>query len=439
MKLAGTFSRIGPVKILVIGDLILDAYTIGRIDRISPEAPVGVVHVQREENRPGGAGNVVLNLISLGAEVSLVGRIGDDEGGKMLIHTLDEERIDTSHVLVQPSYKTPVKNRIIAESQQVVRIDHEEVAEITEGLEEEVIRRLPKLLEGVQAVAISDYGKGMLTPTLIQALTLEASRQEIPVIADPKGVDFTKYRGVTLLKPNRREACIAAGLEGNAPVEKAAERILERCGIDMVMITQGAEGISLFSREGAREDYKPSRTREVKDVTGAGDTVLAMLACAIGNGLGYGEAAQLANVAAGLAIERFGCARITLTELARRLLQVNIGNKIFDEEHLYALKQALQGQAFSVVGIHEKPGLTPEIFADLQVLSKTFKVLVYLRDDEPSDAFVNMLASLGIIDFIILKSSSLRHLCEMMGPEKVYAAEADGVKAIDNIHDLYRI
>lgn len=436
MKLAGVFSRISPGRILIIGDLVLDAYTVGKIKRISPEAPVGVVHVSSEEHRPGGAGNVALNLLSMGAEVVVIGRVGEDSPGALLKAALEADEADIRGIKIQPGFPTPLKNRIIADNQQIVRVDHEKVVPLSAELEAEFIKQIPILLKGVNAVAISDYGKGLLTPKLIQCIITNAKQSNIPVIADPKGLDFTKYSGVTLLKPNTREAYKAANLPLEAPLQDVAKRILEQSQAEVLMITRSEEGISLFFKNGNREDFPPEKAREVKDVTGAGDTVLAMVACALASGLEFGEAAQLANVAAGIAIERFGCARISLSELAQRLLETDSTNKLFDEDHLFALKQILQDESFCVIGIHEDPGLTPQLFAAIQKIRNKNRVLIYLRDEKPSDPFVNLLASLRDIDFIVLKHDSLNNLCRMIQPDAVYVAEKGGVVPIDNIHNL---
>ena len=170
VRLTGTFSRLGCSKVLVIGDFLLDTYTIGKARRISPEAPVAVLHVQREEHRPGGAGNVVLNLISMGCEVAAIGRVGHDAGGEILLKSLRDEKVDARGMVHQSAYPTPVKNRIIADNQQIVRVDHEQIISIPELLEQQVIDALPELLKGVKVIAISDYGKGFLTRTLLSAV-----------------------------------------------------------------------------------------------------------------------------------------------------------------------------------------------------------------------------------------------------------------------------
>jgi D-glycero-beta-D-manno-heptose-7-phosphate kinase len=361
VKLASTLSRLNSVKVLVVGDFLLDTYTIGKARRISPEAPVAIVHVQQEEHRPGGSGNVVLNLLSLGAEVVPLGRVGNDWAGQVLVEALEKEGVNTNALIVQERYQTPVKNRIIAENQQIVRVDREQTAALLEYLEQQIIESLPSLLQEIKVVAISDYGKGFLTPTLLGELIAMARAQGCIIIVDPKGSDFQKYKGVTYIKPNLSEAYLAAGLPSHAALENVAKKILETTQADRLMITRSEAGISLFDFNGQRFDF-PVHIREVKDVTGAGDTVLAMLTYALANGLSDAEAAHLCNIAAGIAIEHIGCARVTLSDLAQRLLERDINNKIFDEEHLYALREVLRHRSVVLLGVSSEEGFNPSFF-----------------------------------------------------------------------------
>ncbi len=431
VRLVGTIGRLRTSKVLVAGDLILDTYTVGKASRISPEAPVAVVRVHHEEHRPGGSGNVILNLRSLGTQVMALGCVGDDEAGRQLVEILAGEDVDISGIVVQEGVPTPVKNRIIAENQQIVRVDREETKPLTAILERQLINALPRLLEGVDVVAISDYGKGLFTPALLAALIAESRKLNIPVIADPKGIDFRKYRGANIVKPNFSEAVAASGLSADSPLDVIAAKILEITEADTLMITRSQDGISLFHRTDAREDF-PVRIREVRDVTGAGDTVLAMLACALASNLTMGEAAQLSNVAAGIAIERFGCARISLSDIARRLLDTDVANKVFDEEHLFALQQALKGRQLAVLGLHSAEGLSPRAFTLMRQIAHrdNWAVLVYLRDNEPDVHLVEMLVSLREVDFIILKSESLLHLCNSIHPDEVFIVEGADIRAV---------
>lgn len=304
-------------KALVIGDLMLDVYTRGSVQRISPEAPVPVLCVEEEISRPGGAGNAICNLVSLGMDVIAVGRVGDDASGREFLHLMREESVNLKGIVVDNAFKTPVKKRMIADYQQLLRVDYEEAKPLSSALEATILNLVPSLLEEVSVVAVSDYAKGFLSDTLLEALIRLCRLKSIPVIVDPKGINFKKYSGATLLKPNFGEAVAAAGMEKKTPLDIIAAKLLQECAVETLMVTRSKEGISVFNAKG-REDF-PAYVHEVKDVTGAGDTVLAVIAAALANGIDLKIAAYLANVAAGIAIERSGCARITLEELKQRV------------------------------------------------------------------------------------------------------------------------
>lgn len=428
VKLIGMLNRFNPVKVLVIGDFMLDTYTTGKVKRVSPEAPVSILHVQKEESLAGGAGNVALNLIALGAKVFVIGRVGQDIAGDELKECLEREGVCTDGLIYQKGFKTPVKNRLIADFQQVLRVDFETISPLPESLEAEITATLSSFLDKVQIVAISDYAKGFLTHSLLQKVIQLAKEKSIPVIVDPKGDDFAKYDGATMIKPNLSEAFAAARLMPPDPLEKVAKNIFASCKVDSLLITKSEAGISLFHRNGFFQDF-PVRSKEVKDVTGAGDTVLAMITLALANSLDVKYAAQLANIAAGIAIERIGCARVDLSDLAERLLEFDVENKIFDEEHLYALQQVLKGKRFSVLGVDSQKGMTVEVFRGLKKLAgkdQEKKLIVYVKDDEPDEDFVLMLSSFSEVDFIVLKCESLRSLCDVIHPHQIYIMEEGG-------------
>lgn len=434
VKLSGMLSRFSPVRVLVIGDFMLDTYTTGKVKRISPEAPVSVLHVQKEESRPGGAGNVVLNLVSLGAKVIAVGRIGYDLAGEQLRDSLESEGVDTENIFLQKGYKTPVKNRLIADAQQVLRVDFETVSPLSETVEEQVLERLSPILDKVNIVAISDYGKGFLSRSLLKRIIEMSREKEIPVIVDPKGDDFSKYQGATVIKPNLTEAYAAAKLPSEESLENVASNILKNCGSELLLITRSEAGISLFNCSGQRIDF-PVRSKEVKDVTGAGDTVLAMISVALANKLDIRYGAQLANIAAGMAIEKLGCARINISEMAERLLEYDVENKIFDEEHLYALQQALKGKRYSVLGLDSTQGMSTTLFRSLRKLASRDsekKLIVYVRDNDPDEEYVSLLSSLAEVDFIVLKCESLKNLCEIIHPHQVFVIEEDRLVTLDH-------
>lgn len=415
VTLTGLFSRLSRVRIAVIGDFMLDTYTIGKARRISPEAPVAVVNVLSEQQRAGGAGNVVLNLLSMGVSVVPIGRIGDDAASKLLSEIFVSEGLSTEGLFVQQGYQTPVKNRIIAENQQIVRIDHENTSTLCPVVERRVIDTLPKLFEGVEVIAISDYAKGFLSRSLLAAVIDYAQKNKLTVIADPKGLDFSKYNGATIIKPNLSEVYAAANLLPEAPLEEAAARVLQIADASVLMVTRSEEGISIFYRDGKREDF-PAHVHEVKDVTGAGDTVLAMLACALASGLTPEEAALLCNVAAGIAIERLGCARISLSDLAGKMLKLDRGNKIFDCEHIFALQQALKGEKVIAIDLQNLSRLDESTFKTIKELGCQERCLiVYLGQTDPNGIFVTMLKELLAVDYILIGSMEFDEVRSILG------------------------
>lgn len=426
VKLARTFSQFQPFRVLVIGDFMLDAYTTGRVKRISPEAPVPVMEVIKQESRPGGAGNVVLNLAVLGGSVIAVGRIGSDSEGAELKRRLIESGADTQGVRIEENYRTPIKNRLISDSQQLLRVDHETIGPVNPILEQQIIEDLQILIPKVQVVALSDYGKGFLTNRLISAAIQIAKEREIPVIVDPKGVDFTKYKGASVLKPNLSEAFAAAKMPPSAPLERIAKEIFAHSSAERLLITRSEAGMSLFYPDGKRSDF-PVRSKEVKDVTGAGDTVLAMICLGIANGLDLEIAVQLSNIAAGISIEKLGCVQVTLSELAQRLLEIDSETKVFDEGHLYALHQILKEKTYSLLILQKGQEMTSSLFRTIRniVNRKKGELIVYVRDSDPSDEFIHLLSSLQEVNYIILQTASLKNLYETIHPCDVYLLEGD--------------
>jgi len=437
VKLAGTLSHLQSFTALVIGDFLLDTYTSGRVKRISPEAPVPVMEVQRQDSRPGGAGNVVLNLIALGAKVIVSGRIGADPIGEQLKDNLAKDGVDLRGLLVEEHYQTPIKNRLIADSQQLLRVDIETIRPISEAFENRIISQLQELISLVKVIAISDYGKGFLTPSLIARVIAIAKSSSIPVIIDPKGADFSKYRGATILKPNLSEAYAAAQMPPDASLDAVAKRIMELTDIDLLLITRSEAGISFFDRSLARHDF-PVRSREVKDVTGAGDTVLAVISAALANGLDISFAAQLANIAAGIAIERLGCVQVTISELARRLLEYDTDTKIFDDSHTFALRQVLKDHCYSLLVLPKGQKMSNALFRSLRQLGTNDdeELIVYVEGCDPADEFIRFLSSLQEIDYIILQRESLAVLCESIQPREVYSLDNEQLRCQDTPQKL---
>ena len=315
-------SKFANTRIIVVGDVMIDRYWWGSVDRISPEAPVPIVKLERETFKPGGAANVAVNAASLGASVNLIGVAGKDAEAELLANTLGGYGIEADSLLRLANRSTIVKTRVVAHGQQVVRLDNENVSEIDQAAREQLIQIFEGLIsrQDVQVLIISDYGKGLLTESVVSDLIIQAKSQNIPVLADPKGKHFEKYSGASVLTPNRREAAEACKLEEVLPglVEHAGRQLLRDLELENVLITEGENGMTLFPRKGESVHFEAS-AHEVFDVTGAGDTVIACLGVAIAAGLPIVEAASLANIAAGMSVQQIGTTAIPFNELEKQL------------------------------------------------------------------------------------------------------------------------
>ncbi len=314
------FIQASELTLLVIGDLMLDEYLWGKTERISPEAPVQVVDVTREELRLGGAGNVVNNLVSLGCRVSVCSVIGADDNGTVLRHVFTGMGVDTDGLYEDPMRATSKKTRVLASNQQIVRIDRETKQPVSSEFEDRICAYLREKGPSFRAILVSDYAKGVLTERLLAEIIGIARALHIPVLVDPKGNDFGKYGGATILTPNRREAEIASGvaITGEESLVRAAKTLLDRVDLEALLITRSEEGMSLFLRDGT-VTHIPTTAREVFDVTGAGDTVLSMFSLALAGGRMFADAAMLANIAAGIAVGKVGTSTVSPREIVEEV------------------------------------------------------------------------------------------------------------------------
>lgn len=315
-------------RVLVVGDLMLDEYVWGSVDRISPEAPVQIVTVEREEYTLGGAGNVVNNLAALGARVSVTGVIGTLADGDRMMALFDALGVDASGVVRDPDRPTTRKTRIIAANQHVLRIDRETRSTIPKEIHRRITAFILEKLPESDVILISDYGKGVVTPALIRRAAAGADACGRVAVADPKGLDFSKYAGLSMLTPNQKEAALAAGLDitDEDSLVRAAGRILQTSGVRNLLVTRGKDGMMLF-QEGEAPYVIPSRARQVYDVSGAGDTVLSVLGLGVAAGLSFREAAEMANTAAGIVVGKVGTATVTPEELSAALNHEDISRK----------------------------------------------------------------------------------------------------------------
>ncbi len=309
-------------RVLVVGDVIADRYVFGSVDRISPEAPIQVLAVGREEFRVGGAGNVACNLAGLGAEVALVGTVGDDETGRTLRAQVAPLVGGGEGLVTDTGKPTIEKTRMVASAQQVLRVDREDSRPLGEAAESEILRRVEAELPKAELVVLSDYGKGLLTDRVLRAVIEGARSRGIRTLVDPKGIDFAKYRGASLITPNRLEAERVTGLslDSDENLQAAGARLVDEVDLEAAIITLGAKGIRVHPREGDPFQIE-AKARAVFDVTGAGDTVVAVLALSLGGGADLRDAIRLANTAAGIVVGKVGTATVTRAEIVSRLAE----------------------------------------------------------------------------------------------------------------------
>ncbi len=310
--------------ILVIGDLILDEYIFGDVNRISPEAPVQIVEQHSENFTLGGAANVAHNLATIACSVDMLGVVGDDTQGRRLVSLLQEKGIETSSLYIDPTRPTTAKLRIIAGNQQIVRVDNEVKTPISPEARQWLLQEVKEKLKKADALILSDYQKGVLTPELCRNIIAEAKKEGILIIADPKGKDFSKLKGVDIITPNKKELAVAT--PDHLDEEASVKYLFEKLQLKNILLTRGEEGMRLYSREKPAFNIQTT-AKEVYDVTGAGDTVVSVLAMALTTGLNLEASCKLANCAAGIVVGKLGTSTITIEELLGALKEYEGGEK----------------------------------------------------------------------------------------------------------------
>ncbi len=303
-------------RLLVVGDLILDEYIWGAINRISPEAPVPILETKSENLALGGAANVANNLVALGCEVHLVGAIGKDEKGERLLSLISGQGINTEGIFRFVHRPTTSKIRIVAHNQQVLRIDKEDNRPITEETESKFVQHINKILPEMDCIICSDYHKGVLTEKVFKAIIHRAKNSKKRVLVDPKSSDFTLYKGATLVTPNQREVeqAVPIKIQDRNDLDRAAEYLLNLTHAEVLLITRGKDGMMLYQNKEEPVDID-TQAKEVFDVTGAGDTVVSVLGMALAIGFNYKDSAWLSNMAASIVVGKVGTATVTLNEI----------------------------------------------------------------------------------------------------------------------------
>lgn len=340
------FNRFKSQFALVVGDMMVDKYVFGTVERISPEAPVPVLRQKKVDRKLGGAGNVIVNIDALGARVRALGRVGSDEEGRYFRRELTQNHVDAEYVFGEGS--TIVKTRIVANNQQFIRIDEEQILPLEKNFVSIIKNKIHEIFDGITVVILSDYGKGFLTEELAQLIIKEARARKIPVLVDPKGKRVEKYRGATAITPNNKEFMDLTGLS-QIPDEREilnyGRKLCEDNDLEEVIFTRSEKGISIISLEGKR-DF-PAEKKEVIDVTGAGDTVVSTIALGLGAGIPIDLCVRLANIAASIVISRFGAAQVTWQELCETLNLFD--NNCEDFEDTLAVIKAYKKQGKRIV------------------------------------------------------------------------------------------
>lgn len=427
-------SKFDRCNILVVGDLMVDEYLWGDVERISPEAPVQVVTIKDEDFSLGGSGNVVNNVVALGAKVSAVGVIGTGSDGQLLLNKLNELGVDIAGIFQDSNRPTTRKTRIIASNQHVLRIDRETKESISEPAFEAIAKYLEDKIPDVDVVLISDYGKGLITEALMARLIAAAQKHKKITIADPKGLDFSKYSGVSLITPNKKEAALASGIEvvDETTLTEAGNKILQRVGIDKLLITCGKDGMVLFDRNKAPYKIR-AETRQVYDVSGAGDTVLAVFGLAVASGISFEDGAVLANTSAGIVVGKVGTATVSRQELSSALKHDDISLKHKDLSELPVLIQDMKKKGKRLVMTN---GCFDLLHAGHIMLFSASKklgdVLIVAIDDDDSvrdlkgkgrpvisaRERVRVISALDSVDYVVVFSSQeLSKLIEIIRPD----------------------
>lgn len=323
-NISGLFTNFKTKRILIVGDVMLDAYYMGVVDRISPEAPVPVVSVTKKDRRPGGAANVAVNLLSLGAQPVLCAVRGNDAEGEWLHRYFQEAGLVTDGLIVDSSRPTTIKTRIIGNKQQVLRVDEEVTDDVSKTVEGEIIRFIKSQISNVDALIFQDYNKGLLTRSLIGKIIKLADEHKVPTLVDPKKENFATYKGVSLFKPNRKEIAEGLKLENDlqteAEISEALAMLAAKLELNNILLTLSHQGVAMYHQGVTR--FYPAHVRKIVDVSGAGDSVISVAALCLACGLSPEEIAKFSNLAGGLVCEQVGVVPIDrdiLMEEAARL------------------------------------------------------------------------------------------------------------------------
>lgn len=422
-------------NILVVGDLMIDHYLWGSCERISPEAPVQVVEIAKETTVLGGAGNVINNLKALGANVSVSSVIGDDSNGIELKNMLTDINVDIANIIIQKGRKTSKKSRVIASSQQVIRYDKESKDDIEDSSVSQILDSLVNTIKNYDVIILSDYGKGILRDSLCQGIISIAKNHNVKVLIDPKGSDFSKYKGAYLLTPNKKEAMLATGIDitDAATLEKALLQLKNECDLGISLITLSEDGIATYDK---KVEIFPTVAKEVFDVTGAGDTVIASIAFALAANKDIAQTAKFSNLAAGVVVGKIGSATVTLDEIEEYEASLHKSTsdahiKSFDEINLIVSRYVSNGKkivftngCFDILHVgHVKYLQVAKSFGDILIVGLNSDASVSrlkgpTRPVNIADDRAYLLAALEAVDFVVpFSEDTPLELIKMIQPD----------------------
>jgi len=412
--------RLKSARVLCIGDVMLDHYVYGQVERVSPEAPIPVLWIEREMKTLGGAGNVLRNLRALGAASSFISVVGNDEAGREVGRLVEVQDGTEAHVLVQPQRTTTVKTRYVAANQQLLRADRESSTPLDPYIREDLLRLARELVTDHSVVIISDYAKGVLTEGVALEIIRAAREAGARVIVDPKGGDHIRYRGADLLKPNRRELAHATGMPvaTGDEIVGASRALIERCGFNAVLASLGAEGMVLVGADGTVH-LQRAEVREVYDVSGAGDTVVATVGTALAAGMTLTDAARLANAAAGVAVGKIGTAVVYASELIASLSgrDLHAADKVVPRSHAldlvvrwrrYGLKIGFTNGCFDLLHpghvalLGQAKAACDRLVVGLNSDASTARIKGPRRPIQSESERAAVLASLAAVDLIVI-------------------------------------
>lgn len=417
-SLLDTLQKISGSRVLCVGDGMLDRYIYGTIDRISPEAPIPVLKVEREKHMLGGAGNVVANLAALGVHATLISAVAADPAGDDIRRLLNELGIESALESVS-GRPTTVKSRFIGATQQMLRVDREDAQPISADLEKRIIALVETHASKVGAIILSDYGKGLLTDNVIKAVIAAAQKAQTPVIVDPKGRDFSRYRGADIITPNRKELEEATGLRAVTDEEViiAAEKMLDRSGVKNALITRSKDGMTLVMPKHPPANI-PTRVREVFDVSGAGDTVIAGFAGALAAGADMQIAATLANIAAGIVVGKSGTATVRPDEIRAaisdagqahsKVMSASLAAEQAERAHVRGLKVGFTNGCFDLLHpghvstLRQSKAQCDVLIVAINSDASVRKIKGPLRPVQNESARADILAALDMVDMVVI-------------------------------------